>query len=72
MDTYPPTSDFERLSTAEKIIRLQDAWDRIAEKPERVEVTPEQKKELDARLKAMAADPNDGSTWQEIKYSLRK
>ena len=35
--------DFEQLSTSEKILRLQEQWDRIAENPDEVEVTEAQK-----------------------------
>ena len=72
MSTYPPTPDFERLSTAEKILRLQEAWDRIAENPDQVEVTQAQEDELDSRLEAMEENPNEGTSWEETKDEIRK
>ena len=72
MSTYPPNPDFEGLSTAEKILHLQEAWDRIAEDPNSVEVTQEQKNELDSRLEAMEGGPNEGTGWEETKNEVRK
>lgn len=72
MNTYPPTPDFDGLSTAEKILRLQEAWDRIAEDPRSVEVTAAQKDELDARLEVMEEDPDAGASWEEIRDEIRK
>lgn len=72
MSTYPPSPDFEQLSTAEKILRLQEAWDRIAENPDNVEVTEAQKDELDSRLKAMEEKPDEGAPWEETKDGIRK
>jgi putative addiction module component (TIGR02574 family) len=64
--------DFERLSTSERILWLQDLWDRIAEKPETVEVTEAQKRELDLRLAASEREPEAGIPWNEVKAVLRK
>jgi putative addiction module component (TIGR02574 family) len=72
MASSPPTPNFENLSTAEKILQLQDAWDRIADNPESVELTPAQKAVLDARLESLAASPDKGTSWEEIKRSLQK
>ena len=75
MDSSPAAhtteNDFNQLSVAEKIVQLQDAWDRIAENPESVEVTPAQKEVLDLRLEDLERHPNDGTTWEEIKSGLQ-
>ena len=72
MTFHPLSSDFDSLSMAEKILQLQDAWDRISENPEDVEVTPTQKAALDARLEALANNPEQGKSWGEIKRSFQK
>ena len=72
METYPLTPDFEKLSTAEKILRLQDAWDRIAENPENVKITETQRQELDSRLDAMKENPDKGIAWEAARDELRK
>jgi putative addiction module component (TIGR02574 family) len=72
MSSFPPSTDFERLSTAEKILRLQEAWDRIAENPDNVEVTEAQKDALDKRLEAMERSPEEGASWEDTKDQIRK
>jgi len=72
MSSIPPSADFDRLSTAEKILRLQDAWDRIAENPDSVEVTEAQKDALDSRLEALEQRPEEGASWEDTKDGIRK
>ena len=64
--------NFEKLSTAEKILRLQEAWDRIAENPDEVEVTEAQKMELDSRIEKMEENPDEGTAWETIKKEIHK
>ena len=61
----------EQLSTAEKILRLQDEWDRIAENPGAIELTDAQRSELDARLAAAEARPDDTTSWEAVVASVR-
>jgi putative addiction module component (TIGR02574 family) len=49
---------FDQMSPAERILYVQDLWDRIAEHPEDVPVTGEMKAELDRRLAEHRADPS--------------
>ena len=63
--------DFEQLSTSEKILRLQEQWDRIAENPDEVEVTEAQKSELDTRLAAAEQKPDDAMPWTTVKAEFR-
>jgi putative addiction module component (TIGR02574 family) len=72
MSSIPPSADFDRLSTAEKILRLQEAWDRIAENPDSVEVTEAQKDALDSRLEAMEQSQEEGASWEDTKDEIRK
>jgi putative addiction module component (TIGR02574 family) len=67
----PPNANYEQLSTAEKILRLQDEWDRIAENPDAIELTDAQRKELDVRLAAAAASPDDTTSWDAVVASVR-
>ncbi len=64
-------SDTINLSVAERIELVEDLWDSIAELPERVELTEEQKKVLDERLKAYHRNPNEGSHWEVVKERIR-
>ncbi len=62
--------DFDALSPAEKILHVQDLWDRIACAQE-VDVTPQQRADLDRRLDAYRADPTRGSPWEQVRDRLR-
>ena len=50
-------SDILRLSISERIQLVQDIWDSIAEVPDSVLLTDEQKAELDRRLDAYHKAP---------------
>jgi len=64
--------DFASLSTAEKILHVQDLWDRIAASAtEEVELTEAQRADLDRRVEAHRADPDRGSTWEDVKKRIR-
>lgn len=45
--------------------------DRITDEVESVEVTEEQRKELDRRLKAHRENPDDVTLWPEVRRRLR-
>jgi putative addiction module component (TIGR02574 family) len=63
--------DFEALSTAEKILHVQDLWDRIAAGPEAVELTEAQAADLDRRLEEHRSNPERGSSWEEVRDRVR-
>ena len=62
-----PISDLLKLPLDERIKTVQDLWDSIIELPESIDLTNEQKKELEERLKAYHENPESGSPWSEIK-----
>lgn len=68
--TLPVT--FEEMSTAERILYVQDLWDRIAEEPESVPVPQEWQAELGRRLEAHRADPTAAVPWDQVKARLRQ
>jgi putative addiction module component (TIGR02574 family) len=63
-------SDIVQLSVAERIQLVQDIWDSIATVPESIELTEQQKQELDKRLAAYKENPNEGIAWHELKQKL--
>ena len=65
----PP--EFDELSTAEKIEYVQQLWDRIAEEAESVELTDEQRAELDRRLEEHRENPKDLRPWSEVRDRIR-
>jgi putative addiction module component (TIGR02574 family) len=65
-------ADILNLSISERIQLAQDIWDSVAEVPESVTLTEEQKAELDHRLDAYHKDPNAGSPWSIVGERLAK
>jgi putative addiction module component (TIGR02574 family) len=64
-------ADVMSLSVAERIQLVEDIWDSIAEFPEAVSLTDEQKIELDRRLEAYHQNPDEGSPWGMVCERIR-
>jgi putative addiction module component (TIGR02574 family) len=64
-------ADVLRLSVPERIQLVEDIWDTIAEVPEEVGLTDEQKTELDRRLDAYHQNPDEGSPWGMVRERIR-
>jgi putative addiction module component (TIGR02574 family) len=58
------------LPIEERIRIAQSIWDSVVEVPEAVELTDEQRNELDRRIKAYRADPTAGSPWSEVRKRI--
>jgi putative addiction module component (TIGR02574 family) len=58
------------LPIEERIRIAQSRWDSVVEVPEAVELTDEQRDELDRRIKAYRADPTAGSPWSEVRKRI--
>lgn len=56
-----------QLPVSERLRLLEAIWDSITEHPESLEVTDEQKAELDRRLDALEKNPTEGSSWDEVR-----
>lgn len=65
------TADVLNLSVPERIQLVEDIWDTIAEVPEEVALTDEQKAELDRRLVAYHQNPDEGSPWETVRERIR-
>lgn len=55
------------LSVPERIQFVEDIWDTIAEVPDEVGLSTEQKAELDRRLEAYRLNPDEGSPWGKVR-----
>ena len=62
--------DFGELSVPEKIVRVQDLWDQIADTPDDVELTEAQRKELERRLRSHEDNPGEYTSWEELRQRL--
>ena len=59
-------TDILNLSIPERIQLVEDIWDTIAAKAAAVELTEDEKKIIDERLKAYHNNPDSGSPWDEV------
>ena len=59
-------ADVLELPVEERLQLVGDIWDTIANAPDTLELTEEDKRLIDERLKARERTPNDGSPWQEV------
>ena len=64
--------DILNLSVSERIQLVEDIWDSIADVPEAVALTDDQKRELDNRLDAYHLNPNEGSPWEKVRRRIQK
>jgi len=56
-----------QLPIPERIRIVEAIWDSIAANPEAVELSDEQRAELDRRLEELDKDPDGGSSWAEVR-----
>jgi putative addiction module component (TIGR02574 family) len=59
-------ADVLQLPVAERLQLVSDIWDSIADAPEALELTAEDKKLIDERLAARLQNPGAGSPWREV------
>lgn len=62
--------DFDELNVPEKILRVQDLWDQIADTPDDFELTEAQSIELERRLLAHEKNPGSYTSWDELRQRL--
>ena len=58
------------MSVAQRILLVEEIWDSIAENPEAVPLTDNQKIELERRLNSYYENPETGSSWGEVKRRI--
>ena len=63
-------ADILELPVPERIRLVEEIWESIAEVPEAVPLTDEQRAELDRRLDAYRKNPNAGSPWSDVKARI--
>ena len=70
MNSIVKSLGIDRLSIAERILLVEEILDGIAAEAESLEIPQSRRDELDRRLAAGQADPQDGSSWEEVKARL--
>ena len=64
-------SNILELSVSERIQLVEDIWDSVAEAPESIPLTQNEKAKLDRRLEAYHKDPNEGSPWGMVRERIK-
>ena len=67
MDLSPTLAEIVALSVDERIRLAEATWDSIASEPGQPELTEAQQQELERRLAAHTASPEDVVPWEEVK-----
>ena len=63
-------SDILQLPVQERIRLVELIWDSVAAVPEAVEISPELKAGLEARLAEFEENPGAGFSWEQVKSHL--
>lgn len=63
-------TDILKLSVQERIRLVELIWDSVAAVPDDVEISPELKAELEARLAEFEENPEAGFSWEQVKSRL--
>lgn len=56
-----------QLPVPERIRIVEAIWDSIADTPDAIELSDEQRAELDRRLESLEKNPDAGSPWSEVR-----
>ena len=60
----------QELTISERIILAEALWDSVIDQDACIELTEEQKKELDKRLSAFEVDGDVGSEWSDVRSRI--
>jgi len=63
--------DILNLSVSERILIVEAIWDSISENEETIALSEETRQLLDDRLIAHQNNPNEGSSWEEVKSRIK-
>ncbi len=69
--THVSVADILELPVQERTHLVEMIWESIAAFPQAIEVSPELKSELDARLADFERNPEAGYSWDQVKEQLK-
>ena len=69
--TRVSVADILELPVQERIHLVEIIWESIAAFPQAIQVSPELKAELSARLADFERDPEAGYSWDQVKAQLK-
>ncbi|MEO8218630.1 MAG: addiction module protein [Acidobacteriota bacterium] len=64
--------ELRKLPLPQRLELVEELWDTIAEDADRLPLTEAQTAELDRRLAAHDAEPDEGVSWPELRDRLQK
>lgn len=64
------TLGIDKLTITERLAILDDLWENIAAEPDQIPLLESQRDDLQRRLNAIDADPERGSSWEDVKSRL--
>jgi putative addiction module component (TIGR02574 family) len=64
-------NDILNLSVSERILIVEAIWDSISENEQTVALSEESRQLLEDRLKAHQNNPNEGSSWEDVKSRIK-
>lgn len=65
-------TDVLELSVEERIRLMEEIWESITAHPECLELTEQQKTELDRRMAGFERDPDQVIPWEQVEAELRR
>lgn len=63
---------FDQMTPTERVLYVQDLWDRIAERPQDLPITEAQRAELQERLADYRAHPETSIPWEVARERMRR
>jgi putative addiction module component (TIGR02574 family) len=70
-DSGAKSVDIKNLSLKEKISLVEDIWDEISNNQNSVDVSDEQKKELDLRLSKYKLNLSESKKWSIVREEIK-
>lgn len=67
-----PAIDITKLSFTERLQLVEDLWDSLEDDQDTIPIPDWHVEELKRRLEAYRADPDAGSTWDEVRERILK
>jgi len=69
--THPMEPSFDHMTPAERVLYVQELWDRIAAEPDGVPLSEAQRLELRRRVDEHRADPGSAVPWEQVLARAR-
>ncbi|MBI5603538.1 MAG: addiction module protein [Deltaproteobacteria bacterium] len=63
--------EIKRLSVSERILYVEEIWDSIVNDQHLLETTQAQREELDRRISAYEKNPEEVTSWEEVKSKIK-